>query len=733
MKTFVELVEEIKKGFDKEDNSVLSNLEDNIEYTSTATVPHTVGTYLVYNKAIYRVTAAIATGDTLTPGTNITVASDIMSMLAAQGSDLSDVEECIAPVESTTSASRAYAIGEMFIKNHTLYKAKTAITAGDTLVLNTNYEAASTTLQEEVEDLTAKEAEDIANEALTRGTLGAKNLLPNEATTQTVNGIIFTVNDDGTVTANGTATAEASLRLLSNKQLPIKTGNYILSGNISSDTRIVIYDSTSSSNIANETSAQEKEFSYVAEHLIYVTLYVNTGVTVSDVIFKPMIRLATDVDDTYQPYAKTNRELTDDVKEIYNMMGVDESDSSILGLQIDFANKTFTRLAAAKDLTAGSDFDSFPEFGGRKRCNVADDGTVNAYYGDSGYSETGSNGQVMVEQPAFYYKVQPLKLEKNTTTGIGYHLRKANYYVSHIPHPGFKLHPAFYDADGNAVSKIFIGAYEGCLYDASASAYITDDSQVMDNTADKFSSIASAKPASGLTQDLTRVKIEQMAQNRGTDWHGQTAKTVSVTQLLAMIEYGTPDIQRQIGMGVVSKTDDGSTNMANNTGATASLGNASGRQSGTDGLTSVTYRGEENAWGNIWKFVYGINIWGNGSMGGGEPYICKDFNFTESKNSDNYDGAGFTVTNAGGYISAFGYGKEEYDWLMMCSEASGNDALPVGDYAWLTANLNGYRIALLGAQWGDGLKAGLFGWFLAGSVGARARAIGGRLVCVPTE
>lgn len=594
MKTFTELVTEIKKGFDKEDNSVLANLEDNIELTSTAALPHAVGTYLVYNKVIYRVTAAIATGDTLTPGTNITVASDIMSMIAAMGESLEDVEECIAPVESTTTASRAYATGEKFIKNHTLYQAKTAIAANDTLVLNTNYEAAD----------------------------------------------------------NVETQIEA-----------VKTA------------------------IANEATAR----------------------------------------------ANADTAMTTDILELQNLVGVDESNPSILGLQIDFQNKTYTRLAAAAGLSAGSDFDTFPEFGGRKRCNVADNGTVNAYYGDSSYKEDGSNGQVMVEQPAFYYRVQPLKLEKNTTTGIGYHLRKANYYVSHIPHPGFKLHPAFYDKDGNAVSKIYIGAYEACLYDVSGNAYNTTDAQTMDNEADKLSSIANAKPASGLTQDFTRVKAEQMAQNRGTIWHGQTAKTVAATQLLAMIEYATPNMQTAIGMGVVSKTDDGSTNMANNTGATASLGNASGRQSGTDGLTSVTYRGEENAWGNIWKFVYGINIYGNGSMGGGEPYICKDFNFAESKNDDNYDGAGFTITNAGGYISAFGYGKEEYDWLMMCSEASGNDALPVGDYAWLTANLNGYRIARLGATWGNGLKAGLFCWYVNDGVGYRSRAVGARLVCIPTE
>ena len=35
-----------------------------------------------------------------------------------------------------------------------------------------------------------------------------------------------------------------------------------------------------------------------------------------------------------------------------------------------------------------------------------------------GYIEDGSNGQVMVEQPKFYYKVVPLKMEKNDEVEI---------------------------------------------------------------------------------------------------------------------------------------------------------------------------------------------------------------------------------------------------------------------------------------------------------------------------
>lgn len=419
------------------------------------------------------------------------------------------------------------------------------------------------------------------------------------------------------------------------------------------------------------------------------------------------------------------------------------TDDDILGLQVDYKNKTFTRIAGAVNLTAGADFDKFKMYGGRKRCNVSDDGTITAYYGDDNYAEDGSNGQVMVYQPKFYYLVCPVVYDP-IDTGIGYHLRKANYYVSEKARAGFRLHPAFYDANGNELDYILIGAYEGSIYDTSESAYLLLDEQVMTVGEDKFCSIAGVKPASGLTQNLTRPNIETMAQNRGSNWHLENSKIASMEQLLCMIEMGTMNFQTAIGQGVVSISDNSSYNCASLTGSTASLGNGTGRATETinekggvqttetaDGKTSVSYRGVENDWGNIWKFIIDPNIWGNGAMGGGEPFYCDDFNFAENKKTDNYKGAGFTVTNAGGYISAMGY-STACDWLFMASECLGNSSLPVGDYHWVTQNLNGYRIALLGGRWNDGGNAGGFYWYLDTGVGYRHRSIGGRLVYVPT-
>lgn len=439
------------------------------------------------------------------------------------------------------------------------------------------------------------------------------------------------------------------------------------------------------------------------------------------------------------------QEILSGVTDIRAYLGMIETED-VLGITMDYKNKTCTRIAGAKNLTAGADFDKFSMYGGRKRCNVSDGGTINAYYGDEGYTEDGSNGQVMVYQPKFYYLVCPLEYDRQET-GYGYHLRKANYYVSETQRAGFKLHPAFYDKNGNEVDYILMSAYEGCIYDTSANAYLKNDEQVMDASKDKFSSIAGARPASGVSQNLTRPNIEQMAKNRGEGWHSFGIKTASMEQLLMIVEMGMMNLQTAIGQGVVNipwtTGSDTTSSYAGATGSTASLGNGTGRATETttyeggvatkntaDGKTSICYRGVENFWGNIWKFAYGINFYcevGKPFLG----YVCKDFNYAESKRTDNYENIGFALPSENGYVSAMGY-STNYDWLFLPSEVKGNSSLPVGDYYYQNNTWDGYRIARLGGGWYIGSDAGGFGWYLYYGVGHRYRDVGGRLVYVPT-
>jgi hypothetical protein len=439
------------------------------------------------------------------------------------------------------------------------------------------------------------------------------------------------------------------------------------------------------------------------------------------------------------------QEILSGVTDIRAYLGMIETED-VLGITMDYKNKTCTRIAGAKNLTAGADFDKFSMYGGRKRCNVSDGGTINAYYGDEGYTEDGSNGQVMVYQPKFYYLVCPLEYDRQET-GYGYHLRKANYYVSERQRAGFKLHPAFYDKNGNEVDYILMSAYEGCIYDTSANAYMLNDEQVMDASKDKFSSIAGARPATGVSQNMTRPNIEQMAKNRGEGWHSFGIKTASMEQLLMIVEMGMMNLQTAIGQGVVNipwtTGSDTTSSYAGATGSTASLGNGTGRATETttyeggvatkntaDGKTSICYRGVENFWGNIWKFAYGINFYcevGKPFLG----YVCKDFNYAESKRTDNYENIGFALPSENGYVSAMGY-STNYDWLFLPSEVKGNSSLPVSDYYYQNNTWDGYRITRLGGGWSSGSYAGGFCWGLNDGVGYRYRNVGGRLVYVPT-
>ena len=195
----------------------------------------------------------------------------------------------------------------------------------------------------------------------------------------------------------------------------------------------------------------------------------------------------------------------------------------------------------------------------------------------------------------------------------------------------------------------------------------------------------------------------------------------------------------------MTASDNGNYNCASLTGATASLGNATGMASTTigesagtettettNGKLSVSYRGVENPWGNIWKYINGINLWGNGSMNGGQAYICSDFTFSDSDRTQHYQPSGFTVSNSIGYASAFGYGDEAYDWLMIPSECTGSSIEPVGDQSYFKPDLNEFNIARLGGSWNSNTNGGAYCWGFVYTPRFRYYFLGGRLLYVPT-
>lgn len=441
---------------------------------------------------------------------------------------------------------------------------------------------------------------------------------------------------------------------------------------------------------------------------------------------------------------KTEIENLPDIPEVYTDLAeiksyIGYTDTDIYGVEIDMTNRRFKRLSGAIGKNGGADFDNINAYK-RRRCIVTNDGTVLAYYGESNYTESGTTNaeivknnvtypigtpvQVMVEQPKFYYKVVPLVLEP-ITNGKGYHMRKGRYYISDYPKAGFKVHPAFV-VNGAVKDKIYLSAYEGCLYDVSTGNYVLNDEQLADFDNDMLSSIAGAKPASGLTQNLTRANVRKLAQKRGAGWQQSYAATISATQLLFLVEYAKFNMQDILGPGATGKTDDSASNLAEPTGATATLGNQSGRVTNNNNIQMISYRGEENLYGNIWKFIDGINVMANGIHA---AYVA-DHDFSEKKSAGSYTDVGFTLAKTSGYVSAFGY-SQDFDWLFLTSETTGNSSVPVGDYFWqnyTATDDGGWRTVQLGAYWGHDFSAGGFYWSVGSLSVNRSRFLSSRLV-----
>ena len=128
-----------------------------------------------------------------------------------------------------------------------------------------------------------------------------KNLLTIDATTTTVNGITFTVNDDGTITANGTATADALLQV--GTAYGLKKGTYMYwfrgcpTGG-SASTYYTGYETMSGMLLVGdkgEGTVLSQYDNWSANCPYYICIV--DGQTVSNLVFKPMVydyRIASD-------------------------------------------------------------------------------------------------------------------------------------------------------------------------------------------------------------------------------------------------------------------------------------------------------------------------------------------------------------------------------------------------------------------------------------------------------
>jgi hypothetical protein len=219
---------------------------------------------------------------------------------------------------------------------------------------------------------------------------------------------------------------------------------------------------------------------------------------------------------------------------------------------------------------------------------------------------TGADGNVMVEIPKFYYRQEQNVLRRT-------------WKVSAVAQSGFKVHPAFIK-DGVEVDFRYYGAYDACVFDDSASAYISG-TNLDNNTAnvdlvdDTLASVKGIYPMVGLTRDEFRT----LAANNGTGWRQVDFTLWSAVQMLYLIEYQSFFSQDILGAGntaggyfasSANQTDSPHTIAgAGDLIANASTNVVTGAGvSAKPGTSFMKYRGIENFYGNVFNWADGINV-----------------------------------------------------------------------------------------------------------------------------
>lgn len=416
-----------------------------------------------------------------------------------------------------------------------------------------------------------------------------------------------------------------------------------------------------------------------------------------------------------------------------------------------------------------NDFDSIYPWSDIKTCNIDADGNVLAYLGEPSFARDGTNGDVMVEIPKFYYK--------RVKTGI-----VEEMWICEKQLPGYELHPLFID-NGKEVSKVFHSAY-------NASSY-TDKT---DNKV-KLQSITGVQPR----VRTTRANFRTYARNKGAIWGIEDISCVNALQLLYLVEYANTHSQSALGNGAsnlsytanhkaLEETTNGNTitiasaykntyklgqrieigtsqgennktttprtitaittdeetgqttitfdgnpitidvgnmvwNVAPLNGSCDALNGKSGWLAGknnyTDKFADVNYRGIEGFHAKLFRFIDGVNI---------KDMVVYYANSITEYADGVYDGkyraVGYSNAEANGYVSAFGY-DEKAPWVMFPSAAVGGLSTFVPDYYYQNT---GERLLLLGGDWSYRAAAGAFCFCCNGAFSSSHLGFGSHLL-----
>jgi len=314
----------------------------------------------VYNKNTKQatVTAGLTDADYLIPAINKSYKSDDTADTTIDSSDY------IPFYDSSTNSTKKILVsnahfGGASVPTFTMaeweamtdaqkaeYDGKLFVISDDFNGMSVDDELSDTSVRPVQNKVITEEINSISDELLDMNNiLGAKNILPNNATTQVVNGVTFTVNSNGSITVSGTATAETWYYVTDYTPIAWSNDSYLFSGRGTASTNInyfvALYDSSKTflreyrNNVSDTDTiiVQSSDASYMR-----VDIVVPNGATVSGT-FYPMIRPASIQDNTYVPYAMTNRELTDDRAWEWATFNVSSGWSASIGLA--YMNRPF--------------------------------------------------------------------------------------------------------------------------------------------------------------------------------------------------------------------------------------------------------------------------------------------------------------------------------------------------------------------------------------------------------
>ncbi len=529
---------------------------------------------------------------------------------------------------------------------------------------------------------------------LTDSSLSASKVVVSDANKKHASGTNTDTEIANAVSLKHTQGSDTALGAVGTKNPPI-------------DADLAVYrDSTASNALVTSTWTQIKAFfglAITAGKTITCTQDTTLAGPASSAIAGP-VELATNAESLTG--TDTVRAVTpDDLKYV-----MDIRVQQFYGVTWDESADTYARTGSTAGQAVGVTLaDAFLPVQRRMRgCLLLDTGVVNYYLSATDWTKkedgatasvlTGADGQVMIEIPKFWYR-------------YGYAGTTHTPEISPVPLAGFEPHPAFFK-DGAWVDHRYMGAYEGVLYDTSGAAY-TDGSvgQVKDWTAttgDKLSSVSGKLAVS----NGTRAQFRTIAANRGTGWRQQDDDLIAAIQLLMLTEYASFYTQSVMGAGITNVADWAAYNNYYPI-APSGLGNAIGNATGTNAAAASTaaatvaatgylkYRGIENPYGHLWKFVDGINI--NNNI----PYRTNvGANFTDGTASNytrmvDVNGADVTLHNADGYVATI----QKMKWGFLAASVGASGSTKITDYYYQAA---GWRVVLVSAHAGDGATAGAF-------------------------